>query len=219
MQSFETVIDGLSHDGKGVTRLDGKAVFVSGALPGERVRAVIRRKHRRYDEADCEAVIEASPDRVEPRCPHFGVCAGCALQHLSVEAQIESKRGVLLENLSRIGKVEPEHWLPSLQREAWAYRRRGRLSVKFVEKKGRLLVGFREGNGRYVADIQSCAVLDPRIGERIEAITDEISALDAVREIAQIEFAIGEDAPVLVLRNLVTLGDADRARLVAFAQQ
>jgi 23S rRNA (uracil1939-C5)-methyltransferase len=104
---LELDIVDLSHDGRGVARVEGKAVFVAGALPGERVRAkqTLRKKH--FDEATTSEVLVASPQRVEPRCPHFGTCGGCALQHLAPDAQIAAKQHVLLENFERIGHVRP----------------------------------------------------------------------------------------------------------------
>ena len=218
MTSLETDITGLTHDGRGVAHVNGKAVFVSGALAGERVRMRFTGKHRHYDEAAVEEVLSASPDRVLPRCAHFGVCGGCALQHLAPAAQIAAKQRVLLENLERIGKVSPREVLPALTDSPWGYRRKGRLSVKFVEKKGRVLVGFRESNGRYVADINSCDVLHPAVGTRIAAISALIETLDAKRDIPQIEIAAGDDVVALVFRHLQPLSARDVAALTAFAQ-
>jgi 23S rRNA (uracil1939-C5)-methyltransferase len=176
------------------------------------------RRHRHYDEAAVETVLVASADRVVPRCPHFGVCGGCALQHLDPAAQIAAKQRVLIDNLERIGKVRPETLLPPLTDQPWGYRRKGRLSVKFVEKKGRMLVGFRESNGRYVADIQRCEVLHPAVGERIEALTALLEGLNGKREIAQIEIAAGDNLIALVFRHLQPLSEADRDAFVEFGK-
>src|SRR6187455_2384422 len=104
---FEVAIEDLSHDGRGVGRREGKAVFVSGALPGETVRVRQTGRNRNFDEAMTLEVLVASPDRVAPRCAHYGTCSGCVLQHLAVPMQIEAKQRVLRENLARIGHVEP----------------------------------------------------------------------------------------------------------------
>jgi 23S rRNA (uracil1939-C5)-methyltransferase len=218
MTVFETDITDLSHDGRGVAHVNGKAVFVAGALAGERVRAHFSGKHRHYDEAVVEEVLQASKDRVDPRCAHFGVCGGCVLQHLKPEAQIAAKQRVLMENLERIGKVAPKSILPPLADSPWGYRRKARLSVKFVEKKGRVLVGFRESNGRYVADIARCEVLMPAVGERIADIAALIESLDARCDIPQIEVAIGDDLAVLVFRHLHPLSEPDRDALIRFGQ-
>ena len=219
MAVFDVDITDLTHEGRGVARVEGKTLFVAGALPGERASVRVTRRHRHYDEAVVEVLHTRSPDRVEPRCAHFGTCGGCSLQHLAPAAQIAAKQRVLAENFERIGKVAPRRWLEPLVGEPWGYRRRGRLSVKYVDKKGKALVGFREENGRYVADIAHCEVLVPAVGERIGALGELIGSLDAVREIPQIEIACGDDTTALVLRHLQPLSDHDRAALVAFAQQ
>lgn len=219
LESLELEIADLSHDGRGVARHEGKAVFVAGALPGEHVRARRVRRSRHYDEATLVEVRRASPDRVAPRCPHFGTCGGCALQHLAGPAQIAAKQKTLLENLARIGGVSPAALLPPLVGADFGYRRRGRLSVKWVEKKGRVLVGFRETNGRHVADLERCPVAHPAVGSRIGELARLIEGLAARRDIAQIEFAVGDALPAFVFRNLVPLGDDDRAALVAFARE
>lgn len=213
--SLELLIEDLAHDGRGIARAGQKAVFVDGALPGERVRARLVKRHRQYDDAAAEEILELSRDRVEPRCAHVAVCSGCSLQHLDPQRQIEFKQKQLLDSLARIGKVQPQRVLPALQREIWGYRRKARLSVRFVEKKGRALVGFREANGRYVAEIEHCPVLDPRVGTKIGALSDLVSLMDARAAIAQIEVAAAEKV-VLVFRNLVPLSAADRERLAAF---
>jgi 23S rRNA (uracil1939-C5)-methyltransferase len=214
---FEVAIDDLSHDGRGVGRREGKAVFVAGALPGETVRVRQTGRNRNFDEAATLEVLVASPDRVVPRCPHFGTCSGCVLQHLDVPRQIEAKARVLRENLARIGHVEPARELPPLADAAWGYRRKGRFSVRFVEKKDRVLVGFRETDPRFVADLRECHTVIPALGERVAALAALVASLDARKAIAQIEFIAGDAAVALVLRNLEPLGEADRARLRAFA--
>lgn len=219
MTILEVDITNLTHDGRGVARVDGKAIFVTGALAGECVRLHFTGKHRHYDEAVVEEVLRASPDRVTPRCAHFGVCGGCALQHLEPAAQILAKQSVLLENLERIGKVSPQTVLAPLTDAPWGYRRKARLSVKFVEKKGRVLVGFREINGRYVADIQRCHTLHPAVGEHIADIAALIETLDAKRDIPQIEVAAGDDLVALIFRHLQPLSEHDSLALMEFGKR
>ena len=212
-------ITNLSHDGRGVARIGEKIVFVIGALPGERARVRVVRGHRHFDEAEVVELLSRSPDRIEPRCPHFGTCGGCALQHLSSEKQIASKQNVLEENFIRIGKVEPAQWLSPLSDQPWGYRRKGRLSVKWVDKKEKVLVGFRENDSRFIADLRECHTLLPEVGMRLAEIGELVGSLDAKREIAQIEIAAGDDTVALVFRHMVPLSDADRERLVAFGQR
>lgn len=218
-QTFiEVDIGDLGHDGRGVARHDGKAVFVAGGLPGKRVRVRLTARHRHYDEGKVEELLTRSPQRIEPRCPHFGGCGGCALQHLPTERQIEAKQRVLAENFARIGKVAPREWLAPLTDQPWGYRRKGRLSVKWVDKKNKAVVGFREDNPRFVADLSVCHTLLPEVGLRIEALSQLVGSLDARGDIAQIEIAAGDATVALVLRTLVVLGEADRERLVAFGR-
>lgn len=217
--TFETSIDGLSHDGRGVAHVEGKTVFVADALPGERVRARRVRKHRHFDEARAEEILEASPDRVAPRCPHFGVCGGCVLQHLAPAAQIAAKQNVLAQNFARIGHVEPVRWLAPLTADVWGYRRRARLSVKHVPKKGKTLVGFRERDPRFVADLAHCDVLDPALGEKLDVLGALLNDMQGAASIPQIEFSAGDAARILVFRHLQPLSGADQGKLAAFGRE
>jgi 23S rRNA (uracil1939-C5)-methyltransferase len=217
-QVFEVQIDGLTHDGRGVGRREGKAVFVAGALAGETVRAEQTGRNRHYDEARTLEVIQASSHRVAPRCPHFGTCAGCVMQHLDESRQIEAKQRVLLDNLERIGHVQAVRTLPPLVDAAWGYRRKGRFSVRHVEKKGKVLVGFRETDPRYVADLQVCHTVVPQVGLRIPEIAALLDSLDGKRTLPQVEFIAGDDAVALVFRHLEPLSADDLGRLVDFAK-
>ena len=217
---FEATITDLGHDGRGVARVDGKTVFVSGGLLGEQVIARLRKRHRHFDEAEVVEVLTASPHRVQPRCQHFEHCGGCSMQHLDAASQIAAKQRVLADNFERIGKVMPASWLPPLTSEPWGYRRKGRLSVRNVVKKGRVLVGFREEhNPRLVADIQQCEVMHPSLGPKVGLLAELISTMDAVDTIPQIEFAAGDDTMALVFRHMQPLSERDLAALTAFGQQ
>ena len=218
MQTTEVDITNLTHDGRGVAHIDGKAVFVTGALPGERVRIALTKRSRSFDEAKVEQLLTRSPDRVEPRCIHFGTCSGCTLQHMSPTAQIAAKQRVLADNFERIGKVEPAVWLDPLTDASWGYRRKGRLSVKWVAKKDRVLVGFREVNPRFVADLSICHTLLPQVGERLVALGELVGSLDAKSQIAQIEIAAGDETVALTFRNLQPLSESDRTALITFGQ-
>jgi 23S rRNA (uracil1939-C5)-methyltransferase len=217
-REFELEITDLLHDGRGVGRLDGKAVFVTGALPGELVRVKQTGRNRHFDEGETIEVLKPSPDRVSPRCAHFGVCSGCVLQHLDQDKQIAAKQHVLLENLTRLGHVEAASVLEPLVDAAWGYRRKGRFSVRFVEKKGRTVIGFRELNPRFVAELSHCHTIVPALGERIAELAALVDSLDGKRGIPQIEFIAGDGPVALIFRHLEPLGSEDQARLLAFAK-
>jgi len=212
-------VESLSHDGRGVAHIDGKTVFIWGALPGEEVLFLLTRRRKTHDEGILHEVIKASPDRVEPRCPHFGVCGGCSLQHMRSEAQIPLKQGVLIEALRRIGRVEPEEILPPLSAETpWGYRRKARLGVKYVAKKGKVLVGFRERGSSFVTDLSRCDVLHPRVGELITPLGQLIGDLSVRDRIPQIEMSMGDEICVLVFRVLDPLSAEDERKLEFFGR-
>jgi len=211
----EAVVVALNHDGDGVIR-DSKTVFVAGALEGERVRFQRTAKHRQHDEATLLEVLEASPSRVEPRCAHFGLCGGCALQHLAPSAQLASKQQELAATLERIGKVTPREWLAPIEGPSWGYRRRARLGAKYVAKRARVLVGFRERHKPYVAALERCEILASPVDALITPLAELLTGLEARQAIPQIEVAVGEAVTVLVFRVLEDLSNADRAALLAF---
>ena len=212
-------IESLSHDGRGVAHVNGKALFIEGALPGEQVLFTYIKQRKRYDEAKVEKIIKPSPDRVEPRCAHFNICGGCSLQHLSPTAQIAAKQQVLLDSLKHIGGVEPKTVLAPLTGPSWGYRRRARLGVKFVIKKDKLLIGFREKRSSLLADIGRCEVLHPPVGGLLPALRELIAGLEAYNCIPQIEVAAGDEATALVFRNLAELGNTDLVKLQDFGKQ
>ena len=213
----EVEIESLSPEGRGVARVNGKTVFVFGALPGERVLARVQKSNRRFDEASTVEVIEASAARIQPRCEAFGRCGGCSLQHLDPPAQIEIKQGVLLDNLRQIGQVEPEGVLPPIVNESpWGYRRKARLGVKDVARKGKVLVGFRERGSGFVADVETCHVLHPRVGELLPQLSALVGSLSISRRLPQIEVAMDDERCVLILRVLDPLSTGDEQLLNDF---
>ncbi len=138
------------------------------------------------------------------------------MQHLSAAAQLAAKQRQLLENLQRIGNVQPERILEPLRGPEWGYRRRARLGVKYVHKKGRVLAGFREREKPYIADIRRCEILPARLAtlpEELAALTETLT----IREnIPQVEVAAGDAATALVFRVLAPPEAADLEKIVNF---
>jgi 23S rRNA (uracil1939-C5)-methyltransferase len=217
-EPVELEIEDLGHDGRGVATLGERKVFAHNALPGERVRVRITDARRGIYEGEALDVLEPSPHRVTPRCPHFGQCGGCSLQHLDPSEQIRAKHNTLLQNLERIGKVSADTFWDPLTGPLWAYRRKARLSVRYVHKKERVLVGFRERYGRFVADMQECHVLDPRIAEQLPVLSRLIHSMEARRTIPQIEVACGDETCALVFRHLEPLCGEDLLKLAEFGR-
>jgi 23S rRNA (uracil1939-C5)-methyltransferase len=212
----EADIVDLAHDGRGVARIGGKAVFVDGALPGEHVRIRVFKRRRQLDEAGLVDILTASPDRVTPACAHFGICGGCSLQHLSASAQLDAKQRQLLDNLQRIGRVTPERVLPPMRGPEWGYRRRARLGVKYVHKKGRVLAGFREREKPYIADIQRCEILLRPLADLPRELAALVETLAIREKLPQVEVAAGDESTALVFRVLEAPGDEDIAKIAAF---
>lgn len=212
-------IESLSHDGRGIARIDGKTVFVDGALAGEQVDFQYSRLHKTYDEGRTTEVHQSAADRVEPKCQHFGVCGGCSLMHMAPEAQLAHKQATLAEHFTHFGSLTPQTWLPPLTGPLWGYRRKARLGVKYVTKKEQVLVGFREKASPFVALLNQCEVLDPRVGMRLGELGEMIAGLEAYNRIAQIEVAMDDEHVALVFRNLDPLSDADKQKLIDYGQQ
>ncbi len=207
----------MSHDGRGVARVEGKTVFVQGALSGEKVSFLYTRQQRKHDEGRVQEVLEASPDRVEPRCPQARVCGGCSLQHQQPAAQIRDKQQALFDALQRIGQVQPGQLLPPLTLDSvWGYRSKARLGVKYVARKDRVLVGFREKGTSFITDIDHCDILDPRVGELIAPLSALVDSLSLRRRIPQIEVAIGDTGCVLIFRLLDPPTEEDLEKLRRF---
>ena len=206
----------LTQAGEGVIH-GGKTVFVAGALPGERIRFRRTRRHRQHDDGVLLEVLEPAPTRVTPRCAHFGVCGGCALQHLAPAAQLLVKDQELRETLSRVARVTPARWLAPLGGPQWGYRRRARLGAKFVRKKGCVVVGFRERAAPYVAQLAHCEVLAPAAAALIAPLAALLGGLTLREHVPQIEVAVADNATALVLRLLRPAPAEDLVRLEAFA--
>jgi len=212
-------VDSLSYDGRGVGRVDGKTIFIEGALPGESVRFRYFNRHKNYDSAGLSEILEASPNRVAPPCPHFGVCGGCDLQHLRPEVQIQAKQQILAEQLAHIGKVQPESWLPPLTGPFLGYRRRARLGVRWVPAKGGVLIGFRERRKSYLANLNTCLVLNPQIAALLPELRFLIGGLSCANRIPQVEVASGDNVSALVFRHLIPLTTHDEDLLRAFGER
>jgi len=213
------LVESLDREGRGIAHVEGKAIFIEGALPGETVSYASYRRKPSYEQATATAIHEPSAERESPRCPHFGVCGGCSMQHLEARAQVAAKQRVLEDNLWHIGKLRPETLLRAVYGLAWGYRERARLSVRLVPKKGGVLVGFHERKSSFIADMRSCEILPRRVSDLLLPLRTLIAGLSNPTRLPQIELAVGEAVTVLVLRILDPLSAADEDALRGFAAQ
>jgi 23S rRNA (uracil1939-C5)-methyltransferase len=212
-------IESLDQEGRGVARIDGKVIFIEGALTGEVVSYSSYRKKPSFELAQVTQIHNTSSMRVQPKCKHFGVCGGCSMQHLDARAQVAVKQRILEDTLWHIGKVKAEIILPPIYGQAWGYRERARISVKHVIKKGKTLVGFHEKRSSFVADMQSCEILAPKIAQLLPLLAELISGLSIRDRLPQIEVAVGEHVDALVLRVMEPPSGEDQVALRAFADK
>jgi 23S rRNA (uracil1939-C5)-methyltransferase len=211
------IIESLDQEGRGIAHADGKVIFIEGALTGEEVSYASYRKKPAFELAQMTTLHRAASIRVEPKCAHYGVCGGCSMQHLDARVQVAVKQRILEDSLARIGKVKPENIMPAIYGQSWGYRERARISAKYVIKKQKMLVGFHERRSSYVADMQNCEILAPKIAGLIKPLADLFEGLSIREQLPQVEVAVGEHVDVLVLRIMAPLSVADEVALRAFA--
>ena len=211
VESLDLEAQGVAHN------LEGKVVFIEGALPGEEVQVRVNRRKKAWEQASMTSLRRESSQRVRPKCPHFGTCGGCKMQHLHVGAQVATKQRALEDALWHVGKVRPGQLLRPIEGPAWGYRYRARLSVRFVAKKGKVLVGFHERKSNFVADMDSCEVLPASVSALLVPLRELIAAMEQRDQLPQIELAMGDAVTALVLRHLAPLSEADLERMRAFA--
>lgn len=215
---LQAQVESLDQEGRGVAHVNGKTIFIDGALPGEIVKYQAQRIKPSYEVANTIEVLQASVDRVSPKCPHYGLCGGCKLQHMDATAQVTAKQQMLEADLWHIGKVKALNTLPPMYGPTWGYRHKARLSVKYVQKKERVLVGFNEKGTRFVADMNSCEVLVPEVSALIAPLQSMIFELRIKNKLPQIELAVGmASVIVLIFRIMDALTDNDETLLKTFA--
>lgn len=210
-------VESLDHEGRGVAHVDGKTIFIDGALPYETVVYSAYRKKSSYENANTSQVLKESFLRTQPRCPHYGTCGGCSMQHVEFSAQVAVKQRVLEDNLARIGRVKPQQVLTPIAGPAWHYRHRARMSARLVEKKGGVLVGFHEKRSTYITDMSECHILPRHISDLIVPLREMIYKLSINNRMPQVELAVGDRVDILVFRNMEAINDADHALLRAFS--
>lgn len=213
------IIESLDHEARGITRHEGKTIFVEGALPGEMVEYASFRKKPTYEIAQATHILRKSASRVEPGCPNFGVCGGCSMQHLDHAAQVAAKQRVLEDNLWHIGRVRPEQLYPPIYGEPWGYRHRARVSARLVPKKGGMLIGFHERKSSFIADMKECRNLPPHVSALLVPLRTLVGSLSICDRMPQIEIAVGAKCTVLVFRILDPLNDNDECLMREFADQ
>ena len=212
-QRLTLAVDNLTSDGEGVARRNREVYFVPGALPGEEVEVVLDGRRRKVWLTRLLNVIKASPERVEPACPHYQRCGGCDLQHLDYPAQVRFKQDRVARELQRQG-VEVPFWETPITADAWHYRRKARLGVRFSKERGENFIGFREAASSHLTNIDHCAVLPQHPLLDWTLWRDCIGQLNARALITQIEVLMADNALAFILRVLKPLPQADQDQLI-----
>ncbi len=209
----QLVIEGLSTEGRGIARHEGKTVFVDGALTGELVEVVHYRRQKRFSECQTKQVIRASSERVSPVCPVFDKCGGCQLQHLAAERQIHYKQQAMLEMLQRQYKLQPQELVEPIFSESEGYRSRVRFGID-----GKARLSFRQKWSDTLVPVTGCPVIDPKLQALIPVVQAWLDQLPGKAGITHIEMIAAADKPsnhssALVIRHTKPLPAETRQAL------
>jgi len=200
----------LDPFGQGVARHNGKALFIAGLLPNERAEVTLTEDKSKYSRGQVKRRLNDSPERVAPRCPHFGVCGGCQQQHASVALQQSSKSTAL----ARLMKHDVNEIIAG---QPWGYRRRARLSLSYEPKTQKLAMGFRKAASNDIVDVKQCPVLAPHLEALLPHLRNCLSDLQGVRALGHVELVFADNGPLMVLRHTAPLSAQDREKLERFS--
>ncbi|MGL5947746.1 MAG: 23S rRNA (uracil(1939)-C(5))-methyltransferase RlmD [Aeromonas sp.] len=218
-KSLELGIDKLDHHCVGIGRHQGKAVFVEGALPGERVRVRVLEDKKNYSHGQLIKVLEPSAARQVPLCPHYAQCGGCSAQHMPRADQQAAKAEGLTHLFARLGQITAPALAPLVAGNGEGYRRVCRLSIKF-DKNGRCArVGFRRRQSSELVEIDTCPVLAAPLSALIAPLRAQLNRLKSLRELGHAELIQAEGGVLVVVRHTGRPNEADRALLQAFAAE
>jgi len=187
-------ITSLDYESRGVAKLNGKTIFVNNALPQEIAQIRITQDKAHFAEAQVEQIVQPSPYRRAPACPHYGDCGGCTMQHVEFTAQVAMKQRVFEEQLQRIGKVQPESLLPPVYGTPWHYRSRTRLAVH-TSANGKVVLGYQAKRSHKIVGINQCLLLPEHVSGCLnlirDALQDMVNAQPKVG-IRSVEISVGE---------------------------
>ncbi|MFD0706157.1 23S rRNA (uracil(1939)-C(5))-methyltransferase RlmD [Photorhabdus akhurstii] len=215
--------DNLDAQGQGVARHQGKTIFVAGLLPGEQAQVQLTEEKRQFAKAKLVKRLSDSPYRVNPRCPHFGVCGGCQQQHVALDLQRESKASVL-EHLIRRETGVTVSAKPVILGPEYGYRRRARLGLHYQVKQHQikqrqLVMGFRQNQSNELVAIKECPVLRPELEQLLQPLSQCLNNLKAVKRLGHVELVLADNGPLMILRHLDPLKREDREKLCTFSVQ
>jgi 23S rRNA (uracil1939-C5)-methyltransferase len=214
MSLVEATVERLGAHGDGIATLEGRPLYVPYALPGERIRARVVGPRGDGRAAELVEILASSPDRVAPRCPHFGRCGGCAMQHLDEPRYHGWKRAIVAEALSRRG-LDPAPVAEPIRIPA-ASRRRAALTA--LKRGGAVTVGFSERGGHRIVAIGPCPVLTPGIVALLPGLRRLMQEVMDHKQ-ASVGVTLTDFGLDLVIDGAGTLNLKRRTRLAQFAAE
>lgn len=173
-------INGITHKGEGVGRIDGQAVFIPFALPGETVEIKITEQQKKYSRGTVLKIVNPSEHRTDPLCPYFGQCGGCAYQHVSYDEELRLKRQVVSQNLQRIGKLDIEAELVLGSADPWNYR--NKVEWHLNKNDNEFIMGYYDLTGANLIDIDWCPLLSKRLQETSSLLKEIIKVFTTALE-------------------------------------
>jgi tRNA/tmRNA/rRNA uracil-C5-methylase (TrmA/RlmC/RlmD family) len=170
-QRITVTISDIAFGGEGVARVESFVVFVPLVLVGEEVEAEITEVKKQFARARLLKVRRASPERVTPPCPHFGVCGGCQYQHVDYAAQLRLKERQIRELLQRLGGINGDVVQPMIPcPQPYGYRNRLLIRSQWNKREQRLVIGFLGQDNRFVVDLEACAIAEPALNQEIRQV-------------------------------------------------
>ncbi|MGA7853089.1 MAG: 23S rRNA (uracil(1939)-C(5))-methyltransferase RlmD [Candidatus Acidiferrales bacterium] len=209
---MDITIEKLIYGGEGLAHHEGATVFVPFVLPGERAAIEAVEQKKKFVRGRVEQILQASPERIAARCPHFGLCGGCDYQHIPYEAQLRYKSEILRETLRRLGKIE---WTGEIVNHAssspWAYRNRAQWKVRPLEAESaeggdggaassdKLGIGYFRANSTALCAVEDCSIVSPLLLKTLLALREALAAGALPRGLREIEaFVDASDSKLLL---------------------
>jgi 23S rRNA (uracil1939-C5)-methyltransferase len=209
-QIITVTVNDLDPFGQGVARHNGKTLFIPGLLPQESADVAITEDKKQYAKAQVKRRLNDSPDRVTPRCPHFGICGGCQQQHASIELQQRSKRAAL----SRLMNNDVTEVIADTP---WGYRRRARLSLNYQQKTQQFQMGFRKAASNEIVDVRQCPILVPQLEALLPDLRACLGSLQGIRHLGHVELVQAGSGTLMILRHTAPLSAQDNEKLERFS--
>lgn len=217
--SIEINVEQFNHDGQGIGYINNKICFVEGALPGERVKAQLIQDKAKMAKARASKILDPSPERIKPPCPHFNLCGGCQLQYANNDYQLQLKQQAVASLFKRFANIDSLPWQDSLTATGWQYRRAARIGVWYDTKTKAFTVGFRQQNSKFLTPINECAVLVEPFKDLFRAFAQILPTLNVGRDITHLEVIEADNANVVVIRHTRAMPKADKKKLLQLGEQ